>query len=160
MIKFTLKNAIETAIKAEELGINFYSKLSKRFIDNKEIHNVFDLLAKDEVEHKKQFMNLLDSVADQTFEISENDIMFLNVCDISKYFPNMETISEEISATEVLKQSFNFEKDSVLYYTGIKDVIGSNQVIDEIINREKTHMVKLMRYLLDNNKFRGIEDNY
>jgi len=160
MIDFTLRYAIEMAVKAEELGINFYSKLANRFPNNENITGVFNILARDEIVHKKQFLQLLETFADETFKVSEDEIVFLNACDISNYFPSMENIPENITEKEVLKYAFNFEKETVLYYAGIKDIIGENKVLDEIIKREKTHIIKLMKYLINDNKFRGIEDNY
>ena len=53
MIDFTLKYAIGMAVKAEELGINFYSKLANRFPNNENITEVFNILARDEIVHKK-----------------------------------------------------------------------------------------------------------
>ena len=46
---------IEFAIETGEPGKIFYERMSKKFNDNKEISDIFSLLARDEVAHKKQF---------------------------------------------------------------------------------------------------------
>jgi hypothetical protein len=41
---------------------------------------------------------------------------------------------------------------------GLRDIIGRNPMLDEIIKIEKSHVTKLMKYVLDESHFRGMID--
>jgi rubrerythrin len=97
--------------------------LAKKFSDKENLKNVFEILAKDEVEHKKQFQELLPESASFTKELNEDEVLYFKGCDIAKYFPIMEEISANITPDEVLKHAFEFEKESVLFYSGIRDLM-------------------------------------
>ncbi len=160
MTEVTIQDLIKTAIRAEELGINFYSELSKRFYKFEELKQTLELLAKDEVEHKRQFTELLSDVGEDKYEISEEDRDFLKGVDISKFFEGMETIGANVKPISILTKAYAFEKESVLYYIGIRDVVGKNPKLDQIIKIEKSHVTKLMKYILDESKFRGLSDEW
>jgi rubrerythrin len=160
MVSFSLQQAIETAIHAEELGIKFYSEMAKKFSAQENLKKVFEILALDEVEHKKQFQGLLPESSNFGKTLSEDDILYFKGCDISKFFPKMEEISENLTSDEVLKYAFEFEKESVLFYSGIKDLMGVHDKLDIIIAKEKGHMTKLMKYMMTEGQFRGTEDNF
>lgn len=155
----TVKRAIETAIKAEELGITFYSELARKLSANQELKSVFELLSKDEVEHKRQFTDLLKGIKGDV-SISKLDSAFMSGVDIASYFPAMETVNMNLKPSEILKSAYDFEKDSVLYYSAIRDIIGTNPVIDEIIRMEKLHMTQLFKYISTERKFRGLSDSW
>lgn len=159
-MEITMKGAFETAIRAEELGITFYSELARRFSKKPELKELFEILAKDEVEHKRQFTELLNNYGDQIFNANEMDGEFLKGVDISKFFPGMETVDDNIKPAAVLARAYAFEKESVLFYLGIRDVMGNSEQIEKIIKIEKEHVVKLMKYVLEEGKFRGISDSW
>jgi rubrerythrin len=159
MKEFSLKQAIKTAIQAEDLGIKYYSKLAIHFADREDLKSVFELLSKDEVEHKHQFEAILHESGNTTYQLNEDDMMFLEGCDISKFFPAMENISIDIDVKHILQGAFEFEKESVLFYSGISDFLGNPKSMQLIIAKEKGHMTKLMKYIITESKFRGIEDH-
>ncbi len=158
MAYISIRSAIETAIKAEELGITFYSELSRQYGKNAELKQMFELLAKDEVEHKRQFNDMLKDYGESNFETTDLDDEFLKCIDISKFFPGMDHIDPQMTPEAVLIRAYTFEKESVLYYMGMRDIIGKSAHLDEIIRIEKIHATRLMRYLLEGSKFRGIID--
>lgn len=160
MQAFTLKQVIETAIHAEELGIKFYSEMAKKFADNEKLKNIFELLAKDEVEHKKQFQELAEENTQLPFNLTEEDTLYFKGCDVSKFFPSMKENNEKLSPERILKNAFEFEKESVLFYTGIRYLIPMSDKLDLIIKTEKNHMTKLIKYIISDSEFRGIEDNF
>ena len=59
----TPRQAIEFAVKTEELGEKFYKQLALKFSDQPELKELFELLAKDEVMHAAQFRKLLEADA-------------------------------------------------------------------------------------------------
>lgn len=155
-----LKTAIKTAIKAESLGVAFYADLAKKYADDPELNEMFKLLARDEVEHKKQFEEILSAAEGSNITPNEIDIEFLNGIDISSYFAGMEKVDTTLTPSQILQSAFNFEKESVLYYTTIRDIIGKNPQLDEIIKIEKLHMNQLMKVLASGSKFRGMADTW
>jgi rubrerythrin len=134
--------------------------MAKKFSEKENLKKVFEILALDEVEHKKQFQDLLPESSNYGKTLSEDDILYFKGCDISKFFPRMEELSDSLTSDEVLQYAFEFEKESVLFYTGIKDMMGVHDKLDIIIAKEKGHMTKLMKYMIAEGKFRGIEDNF
>ncbi|MHC4225652.1 MAG: ferritin family protein, partial [Planctomycetota bacterium] len=48
----TPRQAIEFAVKTEELGQKFYQQLARKFSDQAELKEMFELLAKDEIMHE------------------------------------------------------------------------------------------------------------
>lgn len=160
MNAFTLKQVIETAIHAEELGIKFYSEMAKKYADDEKLKNIFEILAKDEVEHKKQFQALAEENSQLPYDLTEEDKLYFKGCDISKFFPSLEESDIKLTPDQVLKNAFDFEKESVLFYTGIRYLIPMKDKLDIIIQKEKTHMTKIMHYIINNSEFRGIEDNF
>lgn len=159
MALFSLYQAIQTAIEAEEHGVKFYSDMAKQFSNDEKLKNIFEALAKDEVEHKKQFTALLESASDKKTELNEDNLIYFKSCDISKFFGVMNE-SSSYKAEDVLKQAFQFEKESVLYYTGIRDIIGKSEQMDTIIEKEKFHMTQILKYVINESQFRGIEDKW
>lgn len=161
MEEITLKNCVKTAIKAEELGIKFYSEYSKKFQKYPEIKDLFKQLAKDEVDHKKQFTGLLEEVPDEDVKPDETDREFLEAVDVSKFFPNMEAVDQKMSPKDVLTAAYDFEKESVLFYNGIRDLFDRQiKVLDEIVKLEKSHMTRIMKYLVNDSEFRGLGDKW
>ncbi len=160
MKRITIKEVIEIAIRAEELGINFYSGLARKFTKRPDIKEMFELLAKDEVEHKRNFSGLASTLADGDVELNEDDMIYLKGVDISKHFNQMDSLDDNLNPVEVMNIVLEFEKESVLYYNHIRDMVGANDTIDSIIDKEKEHVRKVMQYLITDSKFRGLEDSW
>lgn len=154
-----IKHAIEIAMKAEELGAKFYGNLAKKFSDKPDLKETLEQLAKDEVDHRKQFGDLLNIEPGRKVTVPEEHYDFLKQIDISKYFDNMKDV-EDVDEKEILTQAYEFEKETVLFYHGIKDVVGDSKELDEIIKMEKTHMNKLLKYIVTDAEFRGLSDKW
>ncbi|MFP4368193.1 MAG: ferritin family protein [Candidatus Kapaibacterium sp.] len=156
-----LKDAIQIAIKAEDHGIKYYSELAQKFSKDQELKETFEKLAKDEVEHKSQFSDLMKSIDGKEFKMSAIDKEFIKGVNIEKFFEGMEVVDRHERAQAALTRAYAFEKESVLFYSGIRDIIGSSPELDKIIQYEKEHMTKLLKYIIvDDSKFRGIEDDW
>ncbi len=159
MKEISLSSIIEIAVKSEDLGVRVYSDLAKKYSKNPDIREVFEILAKDEVEHKRQFNDLLKSASNIHFTPTEIDKEYLKGVDPSRKFEEFEN-STNLELKNVMKAAYEFEKDSVLFYLGIRDVIGKNDVINKIINMEKAHMTKLLKYSISDSQFRGMSDDW
>lgn len=163
--EWTVRKATEFAVKTEELGALFYKKMAKKFQDNAEMKEVFDLLARDEELHEQQFRKLLDRTApDSEFSGSEEGMAVLRVMSMSQFFMGDEGLygkPEELTDVKsALIRAFELEKATLQYYQAMKDVVGENQTVNSIIKAEKNHLMKLAEYLMTEAKFRGIADSF
>jgi rubrerythrin len=77
---------------------------------------------------------------------------------LERYFDRFASIDDNV--LEILKLAYEFEKDTYLFYSAIRDVVGENEILNSIIAIEKSHMVKLFNYILSEQKFRGIADKF
>lgn len=160
MAQYTIKNAIETAIQAEDLGSSYYTGLASKFRDKTELKEIFELLALDEIQHKNYFKELLNQASEKAIELSDYDTIYLQGVNLRKFFKDLENYTQEIKPYEVLNIVLEFEKDSVLFYSHINELFGHNKILNEIIKSEKQHFVRLWKYLITESKFRGIEDKW
>jgi len=163
--KVTIRKAVEFAVKTEELGNLFYTKLARKFADNDELKEIFELLAKDEAIHEKQFRKLLDQTHTKELEAGQEErFEFLRAMSLSEFFMDEEGLyrrTEEITDRKsALLRAFELEKATLQYYQAMKDVLGEDNILDSVIIAEKRHVMKLMEILLTEAKFRGIQDSF
>jgi rubrerythrin len=159
-MSMTIKKALEIAVETEQLGEKLYNDMAVKFRNNEQLTEMFDFLAKDEADHEKQFKALLTGFEGKDIEISEEDKQYLEATDLTKYFENMKKVDDNAEPLDVLKLVYNVERGAVLFFTGIRDAVGTSKELDAIINIEKKHMTRVMRYILDDSKFRGMKDNW
>ena len=160
MQTYSLKSAIETAIEAEELGMQFYSESARKFADKSELKELFELLAKDEAIHKTQFQALLKEVPDAIPTQFETEINYLKAIDVRGYFDELSNTEIANDSLVVLKRAIEFEKALVLYYTSLNELFSNSKEIEAILSFEKQHVTKIMEYIISERKFRGIEDKW
>ncbi len=157
----TLKKAVEFAIMTEQLGAQCYSRLAEKFAADEEIHARFKRLAKDEVLHEKQFRTLLQNVPPETRGFQE-EFDVLRAWSISEFFSNREGLMQDVEQIETrddaLLRAFNLEKDTLGFYQSLRDILGSDPVLQEIIEAEKEHLRSVMALLMTGAKFRGMAD--
>lgn len=59
----TIRKAVEFAVATEDMGVRTYTKLAKKFSEQKDISEAFSVLAADEQAHRGEFEVLLENVA-------------------------------------------------------------------------------------------------
>ncbi len=162
----TIRKAVEFAMKTEETGNVFYTKMSKKFEEkDKEIAEIFAILAKDEVAHRNQFKALLDTVPeDPNISNKAEQLALLKIMSRSEFFMGEDGIYRDLdkiqTRDDALERAVRLEKDTLGYFQALKDVLGNEDVLDAIIKIEKGHLVKLMEYMITGAKMRGLGDNY
>lgn len=162
--ELTPREAVEFAVKTERLGQVIYTVLAEKFSDDVELKEAFELLAEDEAAHEREFRGLMSKVPETAAYGSKEGFELLRAMSVSEFFTgedglyrNLETIKERDDA---LMKAFALEKATLQFYTTMQEVMGKSEVLDDIIKAEKSHVVKLMRYLLTDAKFRGISDDF
>jgi rubrerythrin len=161
----TLRKSIELAVMTEKLGAGFYRTLSERFKEIAELNELFSILAKDEVTHEGQFLSLLAKVPPEP-EAKEPDTkyQYLAAASISEFFMGDKGAFKDVDKIkkkdDALLRAFSFEKATLLYYHAIADIWGQNELLREIIEAEKGHLIGVMKYLITDAKMRGLADNW
>lgn len=158
----SLRSVVESAVKAEDVGAHFYNEYAKKFDNHPEVKRIFELLGEDEKDHKRQFNDLLHQVEDKVFAVKPEEIEFLEMVDMKHFFSDMENIdTNSFSPKQVLKMAFEFEKNAVLFFSMLRDILDDNKFLNEIVSIERGHMTKLMKYIAtDGIEFRGIKDSW
>ncbi len=137
------------AIRIEENGERFYREMAEK-IDNDDAKRLFQLLAEQEIEHKKIFEEMLSSV--ENYKPVENypEDYFRY---LKSYADNIifspDELSKEIAAIDSPIDALTFaikrEWESISYYQEIKPVVPDKQhdLIDKIIAEERKHFTQL-----------------
>lgn len=151
MEKYSIREAVAQAVQAEKLGYQFYISMAERFRADEGLNSLFTVLAAKELQHEKRFSELLGILKDPEPAGWEEAEQYLRAIVESEFFlgknkslPSMEKVK---TVEDAVSFAVGFEKDTLLYFYGIRDVVKEKEVIDEIINEERSHI----RWL---NKFR------
>jgi rubrerythrin len=160
-----LHKAVEFAIKTEEQGAAFYDRLAAKFADNEELKEVFTVLARDEEIHQIQFRRLLKELPEgERCELSDADQEYLRALSAAEIFYGnndaLNKVDDMETAQDGLERALGLERSTLLYYTAMREVLGSSEVLDAIIQTEKEHMVRVMKYMVTGAKMRGLLEDY
>jgi rubrerythrin len=159
----TLYKAIELAITIEQLGAEYYARMEKKFKDESELKEIFNQLAKDEILHEAQFKALIENVPDDEPEKQQYELyQFLRATAISEFFSkDYFKHTDNIKSSDVaLGRALAFEKATLQFYEAIKEILGESKELDDIIATERSHVVALMRIIVADAKFRGMDDKW
>ncbi len=144
MKKFSVREIVEQAVQTEKLGYDFYSGMSKKFTKESKLKNLFDALAVMEQQHENLFIELRDKEEDRNIENPEEVSAYLRAIVESEFFlgknKSLPALEHLKSVKDAVHFALGFERETLLYYYGLKDVIGDDGVLSEIINEEKSHI--------------------
>lgn len=152
MERFSIREVIEQAVQTERLGYQFYSSMAKKFENDAAFKRLFNTLAEKELHHEKIFSELKELSGDEEPEGWEEAAQYLRAIVESEFFLGKDkslTLLEHIeTADEAVNFAISFEKETLLYFYTIKEAVKEKDVVDEIINEERSHIMWL-------NKFKG-----
>lgn len=150
MEKYSIREAVAQAVQAEKLGYQFYTSMAERFRADEGLNSLFTVLATKELQHEKRFSELLGILKDPEPAGWEEAEQYLRAIVESEFFlgknkslPSMEEVK---TVEDAVSFAAGFEKDTLLYFYGIRDVVKEKEVIDEIINEERSHIRWLNRF--------------
>ena len=149
-IAFSSDELINIAIGIERRGITFYDIMAKS-TDDEAARAVFEELVGMEREHIRIFQDMLDETAvEQSREVSEHEYSgYLQaLIDDSAFTDDMitsEMATEADSDIKALELAISAEKDSILFYYELRDLLPRNitSTINRIIAEEKIHLQQL-----------------
>ena len=149
---FTLGEIIDLAIRIERNGENTYRKAQDE-VPNSELASMLQMLADDEVEHEQWFTKLkkdLDAeIEDPKLEEMGKSIL-KSVLGDQAFSMNDTDFSRIDNITNLLELSFEFEKDTIIFYEMLKEFIEDEIVlrgIDKIIEEENRHVKRLHEFI-------------
>jgi len=157
-IVFNADEIFEMAIRMENNAADFYRKAASLQSDTKN-QKFLEGLAGMEVQHQKIFTEIRTTLTEK----EKDPKVFDPYDEVSQYLAAMvDTMGREGSPSvadsltgdetleEILRTAIGLEKDTILFYLGIKDLIplqsGQNR-IDEIIREERRHVIQLSNLL-------------
>ena len=149
-IAFSTSELINIAIGIERRGIVFYDIMTRSTKDVAS-HDIFEHLTDMERQHIHIFQDMLDDV--DKYQVPGSDTeeyaAYLQALIDSTVFTN-DFITSEMATNvnndiEALELAINAEKDSVLFYYGMKDMMPrpAQSTVNKIIAEEKLHVRQL-----------------
>jgi rubrerythrin len=149
---WNLRKAVELAIAIEEMGTELYRRLGRKWESNADLQGLFTRLAMEEVAHREVLRTLLSTVGTpRTNPVDDLDEKSLKAIAHASFFFEkggaLKGIEDLPTPEQVLDKVLKFEKSTLLYYRGLKDVLGASSTLDGIIAEEKRHTVDVMRAL-------------
>ena len=152
--KLSLGEVLEFAVSVERNGFAMYRQFAVTFAGT-ELEKLFDELADEEVKHEEDFKrmfgdvkaeNLPETYFDEYREYMES-IINLHLFQGKK----VEEVAAKITdANEALKFALEFEKDSLLFFLELKNLVDDKDkaMFDKLINEERGHVLKLSKKLI------------
>lgn len=151
---FNAKEVFDVAIRIEENGARFYRRAAE-FQADAENRAALEKLAAMEDTHKTTFEKMQTSLsaAEKTATVfdpqGESAQYLMAMADIhgGEGSPSAaDALTGEESILEILDIAIGLEKESILFYLGVKDLVppslGQDKVFD-IIDEERRHIVQL-----------------
>lgn len=151
VVEFNAFEAFEIAEKIERNGARFYRRAAELF-DDSGLRTLFLELAGWEKGHEQVFANMRKQLAEQsselrTFKLDNKLVPEAQAMAGLAVFGLKPDPSQELTGTEsraeVVTKAIEKEKDSIVYYTGLKDFVparAGKDKIDEIIAEEMRHV--------------------
>jgi rubrerythrin len=157
-IVFNADEIFEMAIRIENNGAAFYRKAAGVQSDTKN-QKFLEGLAKMEDQHQKIFTEMRTTLTEK----DKDPKVFDPYDEVSQYLAAMadtmggegspsvaDSLTGDETLEEILRIAVGLEKDSILFYLGIKDLIPSQSGqdrIDEVIREERRHVAQLSNLL-------------
>ena len=157
-IVFNADEIFEMAIRIENNGAAFYLKAAGLQSDTKN-QKFLEGLASMEDQHQKIFTEMRTTLTEK----DKSPKVFDPYDEVSQYLAAMadtlggegspsvaDSLTGDETLEEILRIAVGLEKDSILFYLGIKDLITSQSGkdrIDEIIREERRHVAQLSNLL-------------
>ncbi len=157
-ITFNAFEILEMAEEIERNGAKFYRQAAKNTSDKKTKQMLLDM-ADMEDEHLKTFQNMKALLSDKekgwtTFDPDDMSALYLQAMADARGSEGKISPTKELSGNETVKEIFeialNSEKESVLFYFGLKESVpprAGKDKVTAIIKEELAHITTLLNKL-------------
>jgi rubrerythrin len=140
------------AVETEKGGRRFYAAAAAA-TGAPAVKDLFNYLATEEARHERVFADLHDKLKAQPAELPydwDETSSYLRVITDSRYFlsphsPLVQSAANVKSAGELLEIALQFEKETLLFYLELVQVVGPAHrgVLAELVGQERQHIRKL-----------------
>jgi len=157
-ITFNADEVLEMAEQIERNGAKFYREAAKK-APERQIKDMFLRLAAMEDTHLRVFQQMRTTLSDQdkggtTFDPEGEASLYLQAMADDRGFEGMKgrnvKLTGKESTRELLEIAINAEKNSILYYVGLKEMVPTEtgrDKVEAIIREEVGHAAELRRQL-------------
>lgn len=157
-ITFNASEILEMAIQIEKNGQKFYRKAAQIIADKKADKLLLDL-AEMEVKHELIFKEMKEHLTAKEKELMVYDpddeaSLYLQAFADGHIFNTRKDISEQLSGKEsiadIFKMAIGIEKDSIVFYVGLRDFVPTEdgkEKVENVIKEEKSHITILNRMI-------------
>jgi len=144
MSEYSIREAVEMAVQTERIGNQFYTEMAEKFKENKDINELFTKLANRELAHEKTFSELKETLGEDEPEDWQEAANYMRAIVESAFFLGKEKATVHMQSIDDYRQAVGFalafEKETLLYFYGIRGLVKEKEIIDEIINEEQSHI--------------------
>jgi len=153
MNTYSIEEIIEMAVRTETLGYQFYTTMAEKFKKEEGLTKLFTTLASKEKVHEKIFTDLKTTVAKKGAEPVEWDEVsnYMRAFVESEFFlgkgkalPAMDHVK---TVHDAAKFAMGFEKETLLYFHELRSIVKEKEIVDQVINEEKSHIRWLDAFL-------------
>ena len=158
-ITFNAEEILEMAVQIEKNGEAFYRKAAG--IVPEDAGQVFLDLAEMEVGHIKTFSDMKNALGDKDRELTVFDpdnvsALYLQAMADGNVFDLKNGPADQLTGTEsvedVLRIGLQAEKNSIIFYVGLKDMVSAalgKDKVEAIIKEEMSHISLLNKILVE-----------
>jgi len=145
MEQFSIREVIDQAVQTEKLGYQFYTTMAERFKKKEEgLHGLFTSLAEKELRHEKAFSELAGIIKDEEPANWEEAEQYLRAIVESEFFlgrnKSLPAMAQVKTVEDAVTFALGFEKETLLYFYGVRDSVQEKEIVEEIINEERSHI--------------------
>lgn len=157
-VTFNAIEIFEMAERIERNGVQFYRKAAEGLSDQDLRQTLLDLADMEE-EHEETFANMRKEISYKereliTFDPENEMTLYLQAIANGHVFDLTKDPSEQLTGKEtvedIVKLAIEAEKDSVVFYVGLKNFVpakAGKDKVDEIIKEEMEHIAELSQRL-------------
>lgn len=148
---FSGSEVIELGIEIEKNGRDFYGALVQKS-ENESARSVFLRLAGEEEKHLEVFRGMLekfgpgDAVEPYSDEYAAYMRALASECVFTEAGRGSRVAAGAKSETEAIDLGIGFEKESILFYEGMKKMVPDydHRILSELVRQEQTHLTLLL----------------
>lgn len=150
MEKFSIREVIDQAVQTEVLGFQFYVSMAERFRNDAGLSKLFADLAVKEQRHEKTFRELAEITKDEEPVNWEEVEQYLRAIVESEFFLGknkaLPAMTQVRTVDDAVNFALGFEKETLLYFYALRDAVKEKEVVEEIINEERSHIMWLNKF--------------
>ena len=157
-IRFSADEIFEMAEEIERNGAKFYRKAAEGAADSATQRYLLDMAAMEDG-HLQTFAEMREQLSDAerevvTFDPENEAALYLDAMADSHGTEGKKSVTEELtgdeSITEIVSIAISAEKDSVVFYSGLKSLVtdaAGKSKVEKIIAEELSHLGSLTNKL-------------